>query len=285
MSYYVIDAFTATKFGGNPAGVVIHENLDEEFMQKFAAEVRFSETAFIKKIDNKNFDIKFFTPTVQVELCGHATIASFKALLDSCAIEDNNTYFMKTLAGTLAVEVNQSFIMMEQAEPQLGKIFDDYDNLSYLFKIDKSKIGDINFNLVPQAVSTGLWDIMLPIKTKDDLYALNPNFKALAEYTKINKVGGVHAFTLDTEDGIAESRNFCPLYGIDEEAATGTSNGALTYYLFHNHILNEFDQEYSFLQGHSMGRPSNILTKLINKNNPRVMVGGQAIILSKGELC
>ncbi|TQR32836.1 PhzF family phenazine biosynthesis protein [Lysinibacillus sphaericus] len=285
MSYYVIDAFTATKFGGNPAGVVIHENLDEEFMQKFAAEVRFSETAFIKKIDNKNFDIKFFTPTVQVELCGHATIASFKALLDSCAIEDNNTYFMKTLAGTLAVEVNQSFIMMEQAEPQLGKIFDDYDNLSYLFKIDKSKIGDINFNLVPQAVSTGLWDIMLPIKTKDDLYALNPNFKELAEYTKINKVGGVHAFTLDTEDGIAESRNFCPLYGIDEEAATGTSNGALTYYLFHNHILNEFDQEYSFLQGHSMGRPSNILTKLINKNNPRVMVGGQAIILSKGELC
>ncbi|GAB0168713.1 PhzF family phenazine biosynthesis protein [Lysinibacillus sp. CTST325] len=285
MSYYVIDAFTETKFGGNPAGVVIYENLDEEFMQKFAAEVHFSETAFIKKIDNKNFDIKFFTPTTQVELCGHATIASFKALLDSCAIEDNNTYFMNTLAGTLAVEVNQSFIMMEQAEPQLGKIFDDYDRLSSLFKIDKSQIGDINFNLVPQAASTGLWDIMLPIKTKNDLYALNPDFKALAEFSKINKVGGVHAFTLDTEEGIAESRNFCPLYGIDEEAATGTSNGALTYYLFHNHILNEFDQEYSFLQGHSMGRPSNIFTKLINKNNPRVMVGGQAIILSKGELC
>ncbi|MFJ6208259.1 PhzF family phenazine biosynthesis protein [Lysinibacillus sp. NPDC092081] len=285
MSYYVIDAFTETKFGGNPAGVVIHENLDEEFMQKYAAEVRFSETAFIKKIDNKNFDIKFFTPTAQVELCGHATIASFKALLDSCAIEDNNTYFMKTLAGTLAVEMNQSFIMMEQAEPKLGKIFDDYDSLSDLFKIDKSQIGDINFNLIPQAASTGLWDIMLPIKTKDDLYALNPDFKALAEYTKINKVGGVHAFTLDTEEGIAESRNFCPLYGIDEEAATGTSNGALTYYLFHNHILNKFNQDYSFLQGHSMGRPSNIITKLINKDNPRVMVGGKAIILSKGELC
>ncbi|MFJ8458330.1 PhzF family phenazine biosynthesis protein [Lysinibacillus xylanilyticus] len=285
MLYYVIDAFTEIKFGGNPAGVVIHENLDEVFMQKFAAEVRFSESAFIKKIDNENFDIKFFTPTAQVELCGHATIASFKALLDSCAIEDNNTYFMNTLAGTLAVEVNQSFIMMEQAEPQLGKIFDDYDSLSNLFKIDKSQIGDINVNLVPQAASTGLWDIMLPIKTKDDLYALNPDFKALAEYTKINKVGGVHAFTLDTKEGIAESRNFCPLYGIDEEAATGTSNGALTYYLFHNHVLNKFDQEYSFLQGYSMGRPSNIITKLINKNNPRVMVGGQAIILSKGELC
>ncbi|GIN23094.1 PhzF family phenazine biosynthesis protein [Siminovitchia fordii] len=72
---------------------------------------------------------------------------------------------------------------------------------------------------------------------------------------------GVHAFTRDTKEGIAESSNFCPLYGIDEEAATGTSNGALTYYLFNNHVLNEFNQEYSFLQGLSVGRPSICLKK------------------------
>lgn len=284
MLYYVIDAFTETMFSGNPAGVVIHENLNEVFMQKFATEVRFSETAFIKKIDNKNFEIKFFTPTSQVDLCGHATVASFKALLDSKTIEDNNTYYMKTLAGTLAVELKQSFIMMEQAEPKLGKIFDDYDSLSELFKINKSQIGDQTFNLVPQAASTGLWDIMLPIKTKDALHALNPDFKALADFSKINNIGGVHAFTLDTAEGIAESRNFCPLYGIDEEAATGTSNAALTYYLFNNQVLNEFNQEYKFLQGESMGRPSTIMTKLIHKNNPRVMVGGNAVILTKGKL-
>lgn len=74
------------------------------------------------------------------------------------------------------------------------------------------------------------------------------------------------------------------LYGIDEEAATGTSNAALTYYLFHNQVLNEFNQEYKFLQGESMGRPSTIMTKLIHKNNPRVMVGGNAVILTKGKL-
>ncbi|MGE7114331.1 PhzF family phenazine biosynthesis protein [Lysinibacillus sp. NPDC047702] len=90
-------------------------------MQKFAAEVRFSETAFIKKLDNKNFEIKFFTPTAQVELCGHATVASFKALLDSHAIEDNNTYYMKTLADKLAVKVNSGFIMMEQLNLSLEK--------------------------------------------------------------------------------------------------------------------------------------------------------------------
>ncbi|WP_210367120.1 PhzF family phenazine biosynthesis protein [Bacillus sp. REN3] len=284
MFYYVIDAFTEKKFGGNPAGVVIHEHLDEEFMQKFAAEVRFSETAFIKKLGDKNFEIKFFTPTSQVELCGHATIASFKALLDSRDIEENHCYYMKTLAGTLSVEVSKSFIIMEQAEPELGRIFDDYDCLARLFKMDKSEIGDAKFNLVPQAASTGLWDIMLPIKTRDALHALDPDFKELAEYTKTNKVGGVHAFTLDTKEGIAESRNFCPLHGIDEEAATGTSNGALTYYLFKNHVLHQFDQEYTFLQGYSMGRPSAIMTKLVNKDYPRVMVGGKAVILAKGKL-
>lgn len=284
MLYYVVDAFTETRFGGNPAGVVIHENLNEDFMQKFATEVRFSETAFIKKIDYLNFEIRFFTPTSEVDLCGHATIASFKALLDSGIINDNNKYFMKTLAGTLPVYVNDSFIMMEQAEPRLGKTFKDYDTLSKIFKVNNNDIGDMKYNLVPQAASTGFWDIILPIKSKDALYALNPDFKELAKYSSINEVGGVHAFTLDTKEGTALCRNFCPLFGIDEEAATGTSNGALTYYLFKNGIINNFHCDYTFLQGHSMGRPSNIITKLINKNNPRVMVGGKAVVLTKGEL-
>ena len=284
MIYYVIDAFTETKFGGNPAGVVIHENLSEDFMQKFAAEVRFSETAFIKKIDDMNFEIRFFTPNSEVDLCGHATIASFKALLESKYISDNNKYFMKTLAGNLPVYISNSFIMMEQASPELGNKFEDYEKLSQIFKIDKNYIGDIKHNLIPQAVSTGLWDIMLPLKSKDALYDLNPDFEELAKYSEINNVGGVHAFTLDTEDGVALCRNFGPLLGIDEEAATGTSNGALTYYLFKNRVINEFDCEYTFLQGHIMGRPSNIITKIIDKENPRVMVGGKAVILTKGEL-
>jgi len=156
--------------------------------------------------------------------------------------------------------------------------------LADLFKIDKRQIGSADFNLLSQAASTGLWDIMLPIKTNEALNALKPDFKALAEYTKVNKIGGVHAFTLDTIEGVAISRNFCPLYGIDEESATGTSNGALTYYLYHHNVINEFNKEYTFLQGYSMERPSYIITKLVNKNNPVVLVGGNATILTKGKI-
>ena len=286
MIYYVIDTFTDRKFGGNPAGVVIHENADEQFMQKFAAEVRFSETAFIKKIDNKTFEIRFFTPTDEVDLCGHATIASFKALLDHRMIEDNGTYYMKTAAGLLPVELKQSFIMMEQGEPKLGKVFDDYDELAQLFNLDKSLIGCEQFQLIPQAASTGLWDIMLPIKTKEALYALDPDFNAIAAYTEKHSVAGIHAFTLDRtcNSTIAESRNFCPRYGIDEEAATGTSTGALTYYLYENKVIRELNKEFTFLQGYSMDRPSTIVTKLTNKDQPQIMVGGQAVILTKGNI-
>ena len=284
MIYYVIDAFTNKKFGGNPAGVVIHESADEQFMQAFAAEVRFSETAFIKRIDSKTFEIRFFTPNTEVDLCGHATIAAFKALLHQQMVQDNTTYYMKTAAGTLPVEIHQSIITMEQGEPLLGATIENVDELAELFHIDPSLIGCDQFNLVPQVASTGLWDIMLPIKTKEALFALNPNFKAITAYTEKHSVAGIHAFTLDTTEAIAESRNFCPLYDIDEEAATGTSTGALTYYLFAKEVIQERNQDLTFLQGNSMGRPSTIITKITTDNPPKIRVGGYAVILTKGDI-
>lgn len=191
---------------------------------------------------------------------------------------------MKTLAGILPVEVNHSLFMMKQDKPKLGKLFYDYDALANLFNIDKNQIGSEKLHLIPQAASTGLWDLMLPIKTKEALYALKPDFNAITKYSDNNEVAGIHAFTLDCSKGIAESRNFCPLYGIDEESATGTSTGALIYYLFKNKVLHDFDQEFSFLQGYSMDRPSTIFAKLKNSNNPTVMVGGNAVILTKGKI-
>ena len=84
MKIFVCDAFSSQIFKGNQAGVVIldeKENyLDEILMKNIAAELKHSETAFVKKIDNKKFKIRYFTPTEEVELCGHATISVFSAL-------------------------------------------------------------------------------------------------------------------------------------------------------------------------------------------------------------
>ena len=284
MKYFIVDAFTEEKFGGNPAGVVIYEELDEGFMQSFAAEVRFSETAFIRKLDGDSYEIRFFTPVSEVDLCGHATVASFKALLECGEVEDNRRYFMRTKAGILPVHLKDSFVMMEQGTPQLGSAFENYEEIARIFNISPEKIGDREYKLVPQASSTGLWDMMLPLKTEKALYALSPDLKGLAEYSRANGLCGVHAFTLDTEEGDAMCRNFCPLYGIDEEAATGTSNGALAYYLYKNGVLKEFNKDYTFLQGYSMRRPSKITARLVNRDGIRVMVGGRAVVVAKGEI-
>jgi PhzF family phenazine biosynthesis protein len=284
MEYFIVDAFAEEEFGGNPAGVVIYEELDEKFMQSFAAEVRFSETAFIKRIDKENFDIRFFTPVSEVDLCGHATIASFKALLECGEIEDNHRYYMRTKTGVLPIYLENSFVMMEQGKPGLGRVFEDYGEIAGIFNISPEDIGDKNYGLVPQACSTGLWDMMLPLKTEKALYELSPDFGRLAEYSRANGLCGVHAFTLDTEESVALCRNFCPLYGIDEEAATGTSNGALAYYLYKYGIIKELNKDYTFLQGCSMNRPSTITTRLVDRDNTRVMVGGKAVVVARGNI-
>ena len=80
MRYFIVDAFTDRPFGGNPAGVVLLEGdtfPSEEMMRRIAAELRYSETAFIRRHSAQEFTIRYFTPKAEVELCGHATIASF----------------------------------------------------------------------------------------------------------------------------------------------------------------------------------------------------------------
>ena len=95
---------------------------------------------------------------------------------------------------------------------------------------------------------------------------------------------GVHAFTVNAEDGAIHCRNFAPLYDIDEEAATGTSNGALTYYLYKNGLLRE-GTENIFIQGEAMNRPSKITSRLtLDDGRIKIQVGGSAGILACGEI-
>ena len=287
MKFYIVDAFTQEKFGGNPAGVVIlPDGADfpsDELMVKTAAELRYSETAFIKKLGNGEFNIRYFTPAAEVDLCGHATIASFKALLYAGIIEDNATYINHTLSGDLEIVVNNGFVLMDMASPvKIGEIINEQalEELYTIMGLDYAdqKVRGLSMN--PQMISTGLPDIMMPVVNLADLDAIAPNFPALSDLSKRYEVVGVHAFTLDGDDATCHVRNFAPLYDIDEEAATGTSNGALTYYGYLNGFVKDGD-DCSFIQGEKMQRPSQILS---NIKDEKIKVGGDAVILAEGEI-
>ncbi|SHJ20431.1 phenazine biosynthesis protein PhzF family [Lutispora thermophila DSM 19022] len=292
MRFYIVDAFSDQIFGGNPAGIVLIDEKDdfpsEDIMQKTAAELRYSETAFIKKVREKEFHTRYFTPAAEVDLCGHATIGAFSVLLNKGIARTGDTYINNTIAGALNIEIGQEAIYMDMGEPkEIFKICEEKD-LKELYDIMGLSHEDQGlFNgkkLIPQAISTGLPDIMLPVRDENQLNAISPDFKALAKLSEGYKVVGVHAFTLNTKDGNIHCRNFAPLYDIDEEAATGTSNGALTYYLYLNNIIGN-NSVNQFIQGEAMGRPSRIISRLLLDNEKvKIQVGGNAVILASGNI-
>ncbi|MDK2562324.1 PhzF family phenazine biosynthesis protein [Romboutsia sedimentorum] len=289
MKFYIVDAFSNQIFGGNPAGIVlIGEKNDfpsEEIMRKTAAELRYSETAFVKKIAEKEFRTRYFTPAAEVDLCGHATIGSFSVLLSEGIVKPGEIYINHTLAGTLNIEIGEEAIFMDMGEPkELFKIDakEDIVELYGIMGISDENQGLFNdIELFAQAISTGLPDIMLPVRDENQLNSISPDFKALSELSERYKVVGVHAFTVNAADGNIHCRNFAPLYDIDEEAATGTSNGALTYYLYLNNIIDK-DSVNQFIQGETMGRPSKIISKLMS--DEKIQIGGNAVILACGNI-
>jgi len=293
--FYIVDAFADELFGGNAAGVVILGR-DDEFpsdnvMVKVAAELKYSETAFIKQISGDKFKIRYFTPAAEVDLCGHATIGSFGALMDCGLAKDNTTYSLDTLSGQLEVSIKNGFVMMDMSSPKEMAEITNPTKLKELAQVMGIYVEDIG--MTPQLISTGLPDIMLNVKTKEILMGIKPDFFALAKLSEDYQVVGVHAFSLNpnhgpnkTNEAIAYCRNFAPLYEIDEEAATGTSNGALTYYLYKNgHVAK--DERNVFLQGESMNRPSKIMSILQKAHDDKgvnIKVGGVYKILVKGNI-
>nr|MBP8853476.1 PhzF family phenazine biosynthesis protein [Flavonifractor sp.] len=146
------------------------------------------------------------------------------------------------------------------------------------------ELADRPEGLEAQAVSTGLLDILLPVR---DLAALERAEQNEGEVTRLSErygVVGVHMFCPSTPDAAAHCRNFAPLYAIPEEAATGTSNGALTYYLYRRG-LTAAGAENRFVQGEKMGKPSEILSRLTDGGDGvKVQVGGRAVLALRCEL-
>jgi len=275
---YLVNALTKDGNGGNPAGVVLEsENMDAATMQKLANKVGVSETAFVQKSDKADFKVRFFTPTDEVDLCGHATIATFSTLFQKGIIKPGE-YKQETLAGVLRIRVNSDgSILMDQTLPKFYKKLSK-EVVASALNIDAGQI-----NGTPQIVSTGLKDILVPIDSLKTISRMKPNMQKIKLLSKKYNTIGVHAFTLETKhtNSAAHCRNFAPLYGIDEESATGTSNGGLACYLYKHKLLKKQGTKLHFEQGYVMDRPSKIDVKLSLRNNKivRVQVGGYVTAL------
>ncbi len=278
---YTVNSFAKTSEGGNGAGIVLDADfLTEEEMQKIAAVLGFSETAFVLKSDSADYKVRFFTPKEEVDLCGHATIGTFFTMATLGYIKPGN-YMQETKAGILGVEIKEDLtIMMDQPLPAFFETLDKSEIADSL----NIEIGNIHEDLPVQIVSTGLKDIIVPIKSLDALLSSKPDFNKIIEISKKHNVAGYHVFSLETiHTSTACCRNFAPLLAIPEESATGTSNGALGCYLYqYGKVSSNQASPIIIEQGYAMKKPSEILVSLATEGNKitGVKVGGSALNLS-----
>ena len=276
MRYYIVDAFTDQLFGGNPAGVALLDGdtfPTDDLMLKVAAELRYSETAFIRRHSATEFTIRYFTPKAEVELCGHATIASF-SLLHRKGLASGRC-LCHTLAGDLVIETGER-VMMQMAQPRIVETVEDIDEIY--------KALGINWytpTLPVQITYTGLPDFMIQVNDITTLQAMKPDMEAITEITRRYNAVSFHVFAFGNDGYTAHVRDFGPLYGVPEESATGTANAALTYYLQQNGCLGQ-EAECAFLQGEAMGRPSGVATRIEAAGN--IFVGGTAAVVAEGHL-
>ena len=285
----LVDAFTTTPGKGNRAGVVLDATgLSADEMQAIAALVNVSETAFmIPTPDREDYElqVRYFTPSTEVPICGHATIASHFARTEKLGI-DNGRFTAKVGAGILPVDVmtieNEKKVIMTQGEIKASPLYDDEINAEILSALGLD-LDDTITQLPIQEVSTGHSKVMVPIKSVEKLDSLTPDMPALVAASEKIDCNGffVFAFNGPKDDCLTSGRMFAPAIGIDEDPVTGNGNGPCGAYLSYYGILPP-DSVYTYQgrQGVAMGKEGVMeVTVQRGEEGPKtVLVAGTAVI-------
>lgn len=281
MEQYIISSFISKKGGGNKAAVVLDDNnLTEMEMLNRARENNLSETAFIniKESDEENFSIRYFTPTEEVDICGHAALASFH-LLDTLGYIGKNEIYHKTNAGRLKVIRKNGLFFIQMKPPEIsGYCFvDDITEITTLKKEEIIPNNEGNISIV----STGLKDAIIEVVSLEVLKGMSVNKEKMINFCREKNIIGAHIVSRETieEDSDFACRNFAPAVGIDEESATGTSNASFIYYIINECKKKIKDTTYKIEQGYFMGSASNIYVYISRKEKTEIFVGGKATIL------
>ena len=284
---YQVDAFTSEPYSGNAAGVVPNaKGLSNQQMQMIAKEMKLSETAFVLPGGlDYDFEVRFFTPSEEVDLCGHATIATFSLLKKLGVIEPSKSELIqKTKAGNLNIQfLKNESILMRQVKPINIKSLLPFDKLYSVMGVNTENIGIDDLMNLPEIWSTGLPDILLPLKSVEALKNMTPSMGELADLSRELNVVGVHAFAIDEKNQIW-CRNFAPAFNIPEESATGTSNGALGACLHSKGWKSNNLLSFVAHQGDWMGSPSRITVQISGNSQSEVWVGGKAVTVLQGEI-
>ncbi len=272
---HFVKSFTQHKEFGSPTGVVFDaENLSEQQMQNTATELGFAESAFVLPSEEADFRLRFFAPNHEVDLCGHATIASFHTLMEQGRIALGDAasveLVQETRAGMLNVTCHKDgLIVMEQKQPTFGEIEQDTERVASLLGIAATDFLDLPL----QVVSTGTPKLLIPVKSLEALRAINPDIEGIKDYCRNTSARGFYPFTMESPiaDTDFYARQFNPLADENEDPITGVAAGALGCYAKEYGLFDK--QQFTVAQGYDLGMGGNMSVDV----SDGVQVGGYAV--------
>jgi PhzF family phenazine biosynthesis protein len=285
----LVDAFTDEPFAGNAAGIVPEaDGLSATQMQAIARELSASETAFLSTTDDADRRIRYFTPTQEVDLCGHATIASH-ALLAADGVIEPGTHTLKTNVGVLDIEVqDDGVVWMTQSRPEVETVDVDYDRVADALGLDPATLRDVGADLPIARATTGLPFLIVPVNFLEALSGVQPDLGAIEALADEYDATGIYAFTFDTLDAEStlHARMFAPGAGVDEDPVTGTASGACGAYLDTYEAFDELPDDLRFEQGHFVDRGGIVRVDVgvDDRGRKQVRVGGEAAVALDGTL-
>jgi PhzF family phenazine biosynthesis protein len=260
MKLYQVDAFTDRPFGGNPAAVCLMETTREDsWMLKVAQEMNLSETAFCLPL-HEGYSLRWFTPATEVDLCGHATLATAHILWETGSLETSQRARFKTRSGLLTARLDGSWILMD-FPGDFPRVCDAPPGLLDALGIEE-----------PVATARGRFDYLVEIDDEQALTDLSPDFRKLR---RTDTRGIIVTARSSTKDCDFVSRFFAPAVGVDEDPVTGSAHCTLCPWW--SRKLDKSD----LLARQVSSRAGLVRTEM---KDSRVIVGGQAVTVFAGDL-
>ncbi len=281
MNFYIVDCFAEGKYQGNQLAVFLPDGpVSDGEMQRIANEIGFSETTFILsgRRDNGGYDVRIFTPDVEVPFAGHPTLGTAHIIHTVLEGERTDRVQLNLKAGQIPVSIDARGIVMTQNEPVFGEILDK----RLLAGVLSIEDGDIRDDYPVQWVSTGLEAIIVPLRSVDALRRCHVNHDRFHAFIRDHYKCNIMAFVPEG-DGIRD-RVFMDDPGFLEDPATGSANGDLAAYLLRHDFFGSSDLRYTVSQGSEMGRPSKLeVTASLREGRYTIEVGGHACTVARGE--
>ena len=256
---FQVDSFTNVPFAGNPAGVcILPEPGDERWMQNVAKEMNLSETAFLVRQDD-GYSLRWFTPAVEVDLCGHATLASAHILWEIGTLAVGEQARFHTRSGLLTADRRGSWIEMDfPATPET--------------QVDAPAGLAEALGVEPRYVGQNKFDLLVEVESEEVVRAMQPDFTLLGKIS----ARGVIVTSLASSHGFDfVSRFFAPCVGINEDPVTGSAHCCLSPYWSRRLGRNE-------LVGYQASARGGVVR--VRLDGERVHIGGQAVTVLVGEL-